>query len=297
MPQPSSYRQEGYLHERYHYFHLKDTAGQERDLHFHSFDKLVILLSGRVNYLVEDMVYAMEPWDVLLVRHHTIHRADIDRSVPYERIIIYLDGTYLSQAIPDTPLMECFSLANSRGRHLIAPDASQREKLAQQLRAMEDALQDDGFGANTLCDTLLTQLLIQINRMMPEQPADPAHLAEPFDGKVGLALQYIGAHLSENLTVDQLAEQVHLSKYHFMRLFKQETGKTVHAYTMERRLIQATKQIRSGATVNEAAAACGFSDYSSFYRAFRNQFHASPREIRQSLHKPLASYTNRLDEN
>ena len=54
-----SVRQEGYLRERYHYFHLKDTMGQERDFHFHDFDKIVILLSGKVEYLVEDETYAL----------------------------------------------------------------------------------------------------------------------------------------------------------------------------------------------------------------------------------------------
>ena len=43
----------GYLKESYHYFHLRDTAGQELDFHFHDFDKLVILISGAVDYLVD----------------------------------------------------------------------------------------------------------------------------------------------------------------------------------------------------------------------------------------------------
>ena len=42
----SSYAREGYLKENYHYFHLRDTAGQERDFHFHDFDKIVLLLAG-----------------------------------------------------------------------------------------------------------------------------------------------------------------------------------------------------------------------------------------------------------
>ena len=48
-----TYSREGYLEENYHYFHLRDTAGQERDFHFHEFDKIVLLLSGRVEYAVE----------------------------------------------------------------------------------------------------------------------------------------------------------------------------------------------------------------------------------------------------
>ena len=88
MKKNSGFSREGYLKENYHFFHLRDTAGQERDFHFHSFDKLVILLSGRVDYAVEDASYALRPWDILLVKHHTIHKALIDKSRPYERVIL-----------------------------------------------------------------------------------------------------------------------------------------------------------------------------------------------------------------
>ena len=53
MGRDSGYSREGYLRENYHYFHLRDTAGQERDFHFHEFDKIVLLLSGRAEYAVE----------------------------------------------------------------------------------------------------------------------------------------------------------------------------------------------------------------------------------------------------
>ena len=92
MPRDNSINRAGYLRESFHYFHLRDSAGQELDFHFHEFDKLVILLSGSVDYLVEEQRYTLAPWSVLLVRHHTIHKAVIDRTVPYERIILYLDA-------------------------------------------------------------------------------------------------------------------------------------------------------------------------------------------------------------
>ena len=98
---------EGYLKENYHYFHLRDTAGQERDFHFHDFDKIVLLLAGHVDYCVEDEAYALQPWDVLLVKHHTIHKAIIDRAVPYERVILYLDRRFIERSAPGLGLLDC----------------------------------------------------------------------------------------------------------------------------------------------------------------------------------------------
>ncbi|MBR1456280.1 MAG: AraC family ligand binding domain-containing protein, partial [Oscillospiraceae bacterium] len=131
MPQTrKEYARAGYLQEHYHYFHLRDTAGQELDFHFHEFDKIVLLLEGRVEYAVEDSLYTLEPWTVLLVKHHAIHRASIDRSEPYERIILYLDRQYFDRCLPEARLMDCFEAADRTGRHLLVPDAAQRRTLA-----------------------------------------------------------------------------------------------------------------------------------------------------------------------
>ena len=110
-----SFSREGYLEEKYHYFHLRDMAGQERDFHFHEFDKIVLLLSGHVEYMVESKAYDLQPWDILLVKHHTIHKAVIDQSEPYERIILYLDGGYYAQVLPEARLTDCFDEADRRG--------------------------------------------------------------------------------------------------------------------------------------------------------------------------------------
>ena len=123
------YVREGYLHENYHYFHLKDTAGQERDFHFHDFDKLVLLLAGRVDYLVEDQRYELLPGTVLLVKHHTIHKAVIDQSLPYERIILYLDRQFFERSMPEARLMDSFEAADRSGRWLLAPNEEQRREI------------------------------------------------------------------------------------------------------------------------------------------------------------------------
>lgn len=278
MAANSGFSREGYLHENYRLFHLRDTAGQERDFHFHEFDKIVILISGKVDYAVEDKKYTLEPWDVLLIGHHTIHKALIDKKEPYERIIIYLDKNFPERVVPGAQLSECFDAADRAGRNLLSPDEAQRNALKTTLEAMERDLASDSFGAKAMADTLLIQLIIQINRISAASPS-PAPAGK--DSKIENALSYINEHLSERLTVDMLAEKVYLSKYHFMRLFKESTGSTVHAYVRQKRLLYAAKLIREGVNANKAASDAGFADYSAFHRAFRESFSVSPGELKK----------------
>ena len=272
-----SYTREGYLHENYRYFHLRDTAGQERDFHFHDFDKIVLLLSGRVNYLVEDQSYQLRPWDLLLVKHHTIHKALIDRSEPYERIIVYLDRQYFDRALPQARLMDCFESADRSRRYLLVPDGEQRAELGETLRSFELNREDSRFGAEAMRDTLMMQILIQIGRMAPAAP----ERSEQADPKIRQVLSYINEHLTEELTVEQLSEQVYLSRYHFMRLFKAQTGSTVHAWVRQKRLLCAARLIREGVPAVKAAADSGFGDYSAFHRAFRESFGIAPGELKK----------------
>ena len=274
-----NFRREGYLNENYHYFHLRDTAGQERNYHFHEFDKIVLLLSGKVEYVVEDVSYALRPWSVLLVRHHAIHRALIDVTEPYERIILYLDGKYFERLMPAAGLMECFDAADRTGQCLLLPDREQREELASLLRRYEEAERDGRYGAEALRDTLIMQLLISLNRIHSAGAA--AGTERRFDGKIQATLSYINENLTADLSIEALADRVFLSRYHFMRLFKQQTGSTVHAYVRQKRLLYAARLIREGVPAGQAAAECGFNDYSVFNRAFRESFGIRPAELKK----------------
>ena len=276
MPSDNSINRAGYLRESFHYFHLRDSAGQELDFHFHEFDKLVILLEGSVNYLVEEQSYDLLPWSVLLVRHHAIHKAVIDRSRPYERIILYLDRQYFERAFPGAGLMDCFDQADRRRRHLLTATEEQLKELKAAVEANEKAAADTRLGAQTMRETLIIQLLIHINRL---HEAAPERAEVRGDPKVQEALSYINEHFREELSVEILAERLYLSPYHFMRLFKAQTGSTVHAYVRQKRLMNAARLIREGVPAARAAADSGFGDYSAFHRAFKESFGVSPGKM------------------
>lgn len=277
-----TFSREGYLKEDYRYFHLRDTAGQERDFHFHDFDKIVLLISGRVDYAVEDTVYPLEPWSVLLIKRHTIHKALIDKKEPYERIIIYLDGKFFDRSLPQAGLMACFDNTDKAGQHLLIPDDAQRRSISEAAAAFERALAEEGFGAKAMRDTLMMQLLIYINRLAADAETEPdaGKSRSGQHSKIDETLSYINEHLDQDMSVDMLAERVFLSRYHFMRQFKAQTGSTVHAYIRQKRLLYAARLIREGVSASQAAADSGFADYSAFHRAFKECFGISPGKLK-----------------
>ena len=98
------------------------------------------------------------------------------------------------------------------------------------------------------------------------------------------------AHLAEDISIDALAEQVYLSKYHMMRLFRKETGITVHDYLTQRRLLLARDHIRAGLSATDACYRSGWRSYSSFTRAYAKQFGTTPTGRRDTSTRQEETY-------
>ena len=110
---------------------------------------------------------------------------------------------------------------------------------------------------------------------MPERRTTPFSRIMP-------ALVHIQANLDQDLSLDRLAAQVRLSKFHFHQLFRDVTGETPKAYVARLRLEWAAVQLRiRRVTVLELALECGYRSHETFSRAFRARFGASPRDYRK----------------
>jgi AraC-like DNA-binding protein len=99
-----------------------------------------------------------------------------------------------------------------------------------------------------------------------------------FDNKLVLkkSLEYINDCIDENISLDTLALNCNLSKYHFLRVFKKEIGLTPHSFIINERLNRANNLIKNGKTISEASLLVGFNDQSHFTRNFKKYFGYTP---------------------
>ena len=269
----------GYLNEPYRLFHLRDERALALDYHYHEFDKLVMLLGGRVTYHIEGKRYLLQPMDVLLVSRNLIHLPVVEAGPAYERMVLWIDRDFMSRfSTPEADLSGCFGLTARRGVHLYRPRGEDRTRWRELFERVEGAGKDGGFAAGLLADTCVLQLLVALNRAVSAAPeeADPASYR--FDPKMEEVTRYILAHLGEELSIDRLAGAFFLSRYYLMHRFKEVYGCSVHQYIRQKRLQQAAEAIRRDVPVLKAAEDAGFGDYSVFLRAFRAAYGKSPRE-------------------
>ena len=283
MPGTGDAGKRGYLRENFRFVRLKDSRAQQIGYHYHEFDKLILLLGGKVTYVVEGVTYFLRPWDLLLVPHDRIHRPIIDPSEPYERVVLWLGQDWLrSRSAAEAPLDACFAEAVRRNFHLLRIPPADRPAYLQLLQSLEGALRSEDFGHRQLSDLLCQQLLLTVGRDALRSATEQAHRESyRLDPKMDEVLQYIAAHLGEELSVDGLAGRFYLSRYYLMHRFKAVTGYSLHQYITQKRLLLAGELLRGGVPVMKAAEQAGFRDYSTFLRAFQSTFHMSPRQFLQ----------------
>ena len=261
----------GYLKEDFRLFHINDQTKKDFSYHYHDFHKIIVFISGKVTYHIEGKAYHLKPRDILLVSQGAIHKPEIDPSVPYERYIFWIRDDLSCQE-----LNTCFQKANDRSFNLVRADSALQERLKDLLPEIEQTLQNKHFGDTVLRDALFTQFMIYINRIFLRTSSSPDKKTYSSDTQVEQLLKYINRNLSENLSIDQLAERFFFSKYHMMRKFKNETGYTIHNYITSKRLLMARSLISQGIPVMKAALASGFRDYTTFVRAYKKQFGKAP---------------------
>lgn len=274
----------GYLKEDFRFVHLKDQQNLQFEYHYHDFDKIIVFISGNVTYLIEGRAYKLEPWDILLVRNEEIHKPIIDPSKAYERVVIWVNPSFLQDHSSNgSDLLTCFRLAAEEGSNLLrlGPESIQNAKSI--ISQLDDSWKSSSFGSHILCNALFIQLVVFINREMLGGKHTDRNDYVQYDERIAEILDYINSHLDSNLSIDNLASRFYMSKYNLMHKFKKQTGYSIHSYIQQKRLIMAHSLIKSGRPATEVCVECGFGDYSSFVRAFKKMYGLSPKKYYKSL--------------
>jgi len=248
--------------------------------HSHDFFELYYFIQGGVSYIIENERYHLEPNDILLISPSNLHQLDIfDSKTSYERMVLWINPKYLkSISSEETDLSICFRLCTEKHSHIIR-DVNLSEQIRAQLDALCAAPQNE-FGSDIASEMHIKQVLLSLCRHLRQdlEEGNKQKEGEKGNSTVFAAVEYINAHLAENLSLDTLAEKLFISKYHLAHLFKQGTNVTPHQYILKKRLILSKRLIEQDLPIIEVFSRCGFADYTHFFRAFKGEYGITPKQ-------------------
>jgi AraC-like DNA-binding protein len=258
-------------------FHIIDRQRKDFAFHYHDFNKIIILISGNINYSIEGKNYILKPYDIILVNAGEIHRPSVLDNSDYERIIIYVSTQFLnSYQGKDYDLSYCFRRAKEEHSNVLRIPSIDKSKLYQVCLELEHSFNDQAFAKELYQKILFLEFMIQLNRTAISNRINYLDSANA-NSKLIQIIEYINEHLVEEITIDSLAEHFYLSRYYLMHFFKEETGYTIGNYITEKRLLLAKSLVQSGCSATEACFQSGFKNYSTFSRAFKKAYHTIPK--------------------
>lgn len=266
------------LRQDFQLSHNRDPYFRTMEFHAHDFLELYYFLDGSVTYYIEDQVYDLCPGDLLIIPAGKMHRPVIaNEHAAYERMVLWITPQYL-QGI-DSPAGDLQKNLQKVGEHGYCVPFRGDETvfvtaLLKKLLYMQKNDTDPKF-----CAGAVELYLWTIFRSYGV--IDTTHRNET--QVIPQVIRYITEHFSEPLTLEDIAAEFFVSKSYLNRHFKAYTNSTVYAYIMALRLTHARRMLREGIPAVEAGRECGFSDYSTFYKAFKTQTGLSPQQFKSRV--------------
>ena len=133
-----------------------------------------------------------------------------------------------------------------------------------------------------LCQAYMDIIVVQLMRNASVS-AVPIHSRLPANRQCATVKRYIDHHYKENITLDQLAEKVSITKYYMVHAFKREYGVSPINYIINCRIKEGKRLLaETDLSLSQIAAILGFSSSSYFSQTFRNAEGTSPTEYRKA---------------
>ena len=276
------------IEEDYEIYEKRGAPTGAVRLHYHDFYEVIYVMEGEFSSLVDNRTYNLKRGDFLLIGRNVMHNYHYveGKHENSRRIVLWIsEGMLEGLSEGEQDLCGCFSGRRDCAYHFPV----YYEEILKNLlvkTAMTEIPDLEGAEGKRLFDKAqLILFFVYLNELCSRDSFYFTKEESIHHELVQRVNEYIEEHMSETILVEDLAGCVHMSKYYFLRRFKELTGMTVHSYLNNKRLMYSCEGLKEGMTIGEVWGKCGFSDYSSFLRNFRKEYGMSPTIYRAYLEK------------
>ena len=249
------------------YFLFSHSKAQKGETHYnthsHPRHEIMYIAEGGVEYIVENKRHELKAGDVLLVKPGLLHFA---RKITVSPSLRYCIGFYTESIASGDLAREIFD----KGEHFTVGENSVFADLVKTLR---HKLENNREKAHDFVGNMMDSMIMMLSEEAPETSEIPKNA----DSGLQMIIDYISAHLTEIKTMDDIANALFFSKSYLGHLFKKETNIGVMEYVRNKKVMRAHSLILSGEKPTDIYLECGFSNYPSFFRAYRDFFGFSPK--------------------
>lgn len=269
------------LSKDFEIYYYNDTHFKGVSSHTHDYYEFYFFLEGDVSINIDGDIQPLNTGDMILIPPNVPHYAlSSNKDKPYRRFVFWISEEYCNQLLTlSSDYVYLMQQVLVTKRYIFHYNVIAFNSLQSRVYNLIEEIHSDRFGKNAQISLCVNELILYLNRTVyeMEHPASPHEEQSLYQNLMG----YIETHLDEDLTLDRLASEFFVSKYHIAHVFKENLGISVHQYITKKRLAMCRDTIMSNTSVSDAYLLYGFKDYSSFFRAFKKEFGLSPKEYKE----------------
>lgn len=239
-------------------------------LHWHEHLEILCLTGGKAAVVIDNNRYEVGKGETVIINSGALHSMpQKEKSCGYHCLI--LDKQFCQSFFFDIDERIFFPVvSDERVYNIMLRIASEMDNKLPHYKSQVQAL------AVELLTLLSREFVSASDETMSRRGSQQQKLVRE-------AVSYISSHFFSELTVDEIAKKVGLSRYYFCRIFKEMTGQTAFDYINLLRCNNAQKLLRSGRyNISESAYASGFNNLSYFTRTYKKIVGKLPsQEVKQ----------------
>lgn len=263
----------------FHIRFLHQNEGQILRYHFHNELELLIPTTQGGQLWIENSVYPITPGTLFILDEHLLHHQS-NPHVPYERYVLHIATEQLEKiSSPNTDLLHCLRCAP----RVIDIHQDYPRFIAQMDKLCNLNPEEFGYEINRTIDFL--SFLLELCRLIHQAPAVNQAEQSSTVARVIEIQKYIQENCTRPLTLDEIAAEFFVSKYHLCHLFKETSKYSVIEFLNYCRVTQACTLLRGQTPPSQVGEAVGFQSGVQFTRVFKQWIGVTPVQYSRKFRK------------
>lgn len=238
--------------------------------HTHYFTELFYVLDGSGSFLVEEESFPISQQDLVIVNSNILHTEISSRKSPLEYIVLGVEGlNFLIYDDKEYLTLRCHSI---------------KEDLNFYFHSILNEMGEQKKGSGKVCQNLLEAFIIQLSRQIDSPVEIPSQ--KKATRECSRAKRYLDSNYNKSISLDTLANLIHLNKYYLAHTFRDVYGISPMNYLTQKRIFTSQELLTStDMNLPEISQQCGFSSSSYFSQCFRKTCGLTPTEYRRQFKK------------
>lgn len=273
------------FHENLFFYHYRHDLKKYATFHAHEGIEFLYVHSGVGELILNHRMYPLTPGCLVLLQPYQLHKISIaiDTDQPYIRTVCMFNPLPVDDHLKSFPLAHAFFhrlWKGSLSEPVIRIPAS--DPLIAKFAEFHETLQQSERAHRKEHFILFIMAVMQSLRLLVDddsaQPYDPRKLTH-----AERIMEWIERHFKRDISLDMMAEQLHLSPFYLSHLFKETTGRSITDYVIARRMDEACMLLSSTSlTMKEIADRIGVRNTAYFCQFFKKHQGLTPGQYRNS---------------